>query len=44
LATSTRLQVLPDGTHDLARAQKVTETVLAYTYKVGYWQLYTSQP
>jgi len=26
-------EVLPDGEHDLARAQKVTETVLAYTYK-----------
>jgi fructose-bisphosphate aldolase class I len=26
-------EVLPDGTHDLARTQKVTETVLAYTYK-----------
>uniref|UniRef100_A0AC34F935 Fructose-bisphosphate aldolase n=1 Tax=Panagrolaimus sp. ES5 TaxID=591445 RepID=A0AC34F935_9BILA len=26
-------EVLPDGEHDLARAQKVTEVVLAYTYK-----------
>jgi fructose-bisphosphate aldolase class I len=26
-------EVLCDGTHDLARAQKVTEQVLAYTYK-----------
>jgi len=26
-------EVLPDGDHDLARTQKVTETVLAYTYK-----------
>ncbi|CDW54435.1 fructose bisphosphate aldolase class I [Trichuris trichiura] len=26
-------EVLPDGDHDLHRAQKVTETVLAYTYK-----------
>lgn len=26
-------EVLPDGEHDLARCQKVTETVLAYTYK-----------
>uniref|UniRef100_A0A5S6QB64 Fructose-bisphosphate aldolase n=1 Tax=Trichuris muris TaxID=70415 RepID=A0A5S6QB64_TRIMR len=26
-------EVLPDGDHDLNRAQKVTETVLAYTYK-----------
>jgi len=24
---------LPDGEHDLDRAQKVTETVLAFTYK-----------
>lgn len=28
-------EVLPDGTHDLERAQKVTETVLAFVYKVG---------
>jgi len=27
------LQVLPDGEHDLDRAQKVTETVLAFVYK-----------
>lgn len=27
------LKVLPDGDHDLERAQKVTETVLAFTYK-----------
>lgn len=27
------MQVLPDGDHDLERAQKVTETVLAFTYK-----------
>ena len=27
------LQVLPDGDHDLDRAQKVTETVLAAVYK-----------
>lgn len=26
-------QVLPDGEHDLDRAQKVTETVLAFVYK-----------
>lgn len=26
-------EVLPDGTHDLDRAQKVTETVLAFVYK-----------
>lgn len=26
-------EVLPDGTHDLERAQKVTETVLAFVYK-----------
>jgi len=26
-------QVLPDGDHDLERAQKVTETVLAFVYK-----------
>ena len=26
-------QVLPDGDHDLDRAQKVTETVLAFVYK-----------
>jgi len=26
-------EVLPDGDHDLDRAQKVTETVLAFTYK-----------
>ena len=26
-------ETLPDGEHDLARCQKVTETVLAYTYK-----------
>ncbi|KRX83052.1 Fructose-bisphosphate aldolase 1 [Trichinella sp. T6] len=26
-------ETLPDGDHDLARCQKVTETVLAYTYK-----------
>lgn len=26
-------EVLPDGDHDLDRAQKVTETVLAATYK-----------
>lgn len=26
-------ETLPDGDHDLARTQKVTETVLAYTYK-----------
>ena len=26
-------EVLPDGDHDIARCQKVTETVLAYTYK-----------
>jgi len=26
-------EVLPDGDHDLERAQKVTETVLAFTYK-----------
>lgn len=26
-------EVLPDGTHDLDRAQKVTETVLAAVYK-----------
>lgn len=26
-------EVLPDGDHDLYRAQKVTEVVLAYTYK-----------
>lgn len=26
-------QVLPDGPHDLDRAQKVTETVLAAVYK-----------
>ena len=27
------LKVLPDGEHDLDRAQKVTETVLAFVYK-----------
>lgn len=27
------LQVLPDGDHDLERAQKVTEVVLAAVYK-----------
>lgn len=27
-------EVLPDGVHDLERAQKVTETVLAFVYKV----------
>ena len=27
------VQVLPDGDHDLDRAQKVTETVLAFVYK-----------
>jgi fructose-bisphosphate aldolase class I len=26
-------ETLPDGEHDLARCQKITETVLAYTYK-----------
>jgi len=26
-------ETLPDGDHDLARCQKITETVLAYTYK-----------
>lgn len=26
-------EVLPDGEHDIARTQKVTETVLGYTYK-----------
>jgi len=26
-------EVLPDGTHDLERAQKVTETVLSFVYK-----------
>jgi len=26
-------EILPDGEHDLARSQKVTEVVLAYTYK-----------
>jgi fructose-bisphosphate aldolase class I len=26
-------EILPDGDHDLARCQKVTEVVLAYTYK-----------
>jgi fructose-bisphosphate aldolase class I len=26
-------EILPDGTHDIARCQKVTETVLAYQYK-----------
>lgn len=26
-------EVLPDGDHDIARCQKVSETVLAYTYK-----------
>ena len=28
-------EVLCDGTHNLERCQKVTETVLAATYKVG---------
>jgi fructose-bisphosphate aldolase class I len=31
--TFTFSQVLPDGDHDLDRAQKVTETVLAAVYK-----------
>ncbi len=26
-------ETLPDGDHDLARCQKITEVVLAYTYK-----------
>lgn len=28
-------EVLPDGAHNLERAQKVTETVLAFVYKVN---------
>lgn len=27
-------EVLPDGVHNLERAQKVTETVLSFVYKV----------